>query len=74
MSIKPARSSLDGPAESRQLNHVTTTVAERNAARDEVVRRATSMADLANLLIDLGQDDPDEIDAQLAYRPLGGTA
>jgi len=74
MTTRPARSSLDGPAESRQLNHVTTTTAERNQARDEVLRRATSMTDLAQLLIALGLDDPDEIAAQLAYRPRGETA
>lgn len=68
MTMRPASSSLDGPAESRQLNHVTTTTAERDAARDEVVRRAQSMADLAQLLIALGLDDPTEVATQLAYR------
>lgn len=67
------RDPIDG-LDSYQVGDTTTEQAERDLARDALVRRATSMRDLGHLLGLLGLNQPDEIQAQLAHRPQGETA
>jgi hypothetical protein len=58
--------------ESYAISSTATTPADRDSARDGIVRRATSMADLGRLLAALGLDDPAELLAQL--NPQGDAA
>jgi hypothetical protein len=64
---RPETDPLDHAAHPLQ-SQCETDAADRDAARDAIVARATSMRDLGQLLTALGLDNPAEITAQLAQR------